>query len=104
MAAGISTVTTTPVSAATPECGPGCISIFSAELGVYGDENFVEAVLGDGRATVGQPVGVKPESGTDPSQDFLPGGAPGVTDRRARCPTSSPAVWSRRKPTADTAI
>ncbi len=84
MAAGISTVTTTPVSAATSECGPGCISIFSSELGVYGDENFVEAVLGDGTARVGQPVGLKPESGTDPSQDFLPGGAPGVTGRASK--------------------
>jgi hypothetical protein len=84
MAGGVTAVTTAPVSAATPGCGPRCISIFSSELGVYGDENFVEAVLGDGTATVGQPVGVKPESGTDPSQDFLPGGAPSVTDRASK--------------------
>src|SRR5215212_6003609 len=62
-------------AAATPACGPACISVFSSELGTYADPNFVEAVLGGGAATVGQPVGLKQASSTDPSQDILPGGA-----------------------------
>jgi len=48
---------------------------FSSELGTYADPNFVEAVLGGGTANVGQPVGLKQASGTDPAQDFMPGGA-----------------------------
>src|SRR5919202_140743 len=62
-------------SAATPACGPACISVFSSELGTYAQPNFVEAVLGGGGANVGQPVGLKQASATDPSQDFRPGGA-----------------------------
>ena len=76
--AGVITVGTPSASAATPECGAGCISIFSRELGAYGQPNVVEAVLG-GVAKVGQPVILAPASSSDPSQDFLPC-APG--DRR----------------------
>src|SRR5215217_6787435 len=72
---GVSAAATGAASAATPECGPACISVFSSELGTYADPNFVEAVLGGGAATVGQPVGLKQASSTDPSQDILPGGA-----------------------------
>src|SRR5215218_7224927 len=72
---GVSAAATGAASAATPACGPACISVFSSELGTYADPNFVEAVLGGGAATVGQPVGLKQASSTDPSQDILPGGA-----------------------------
>jgi len=72
---GVSAAATGAASAATPACGPACISVFSSELGTYADPNFVEAVLGGGAATVGQPVGLKRASSTDPSQDILPGGA-----------------------------
>src|SRR5215218_10813828 len=72
---GVSAVATGAASAATPACGPPCISVFSSELGTYAHPNFVEAVLGGGRASVGQPVGLKQASGTDPSEDILPGGA-----------------------------
>jgi hypothetical protein len=71
IAAGVFTVGTPSASAATPACGPGCISIFSRELGAYGQPNVVEAVLG-GVAKVGQPVILAPASTSDPSQDFLP--------------------------------
>ena len=64
-----------PAKAATPECGDTCISVFSSRLGTYADPNFIEAVLDGGDAQVGQPVGLKPASGTDPSEDFMPGGA-----------------------------
>ncbi len=73
-AAGVATWTAFPANAATDECGPGCISVFSSELGTYGDPNFVEAVLQGGAAQIGQPVGLSPASGDDPSQDFHPGG------------------------------
>lgn len=73
-AAGVATWTASPAIAATDECGPGCISVFSSELGTSGDPNSVEAVLAGGAARIGQPVGLSPASGDDPSQDFLPGG------------------------------
>jgi hypothetical protein len=59
------------VSAATPTCGQGCISVFSRELGSYAHPNYVEDILG-GEATVGQPVGLKRASSSDPSEDILP--------------------------------
>ena len=71
----VSAAATGAASAATPACGPPCISVFSSELGTYAHPNFVEAVLGGGGANVGQPVGLKRASGTDPSEDILPGGA-----------------------------
>src|SRR4051812_11831236 len=74
---GVSAAATAPANAATPECGGGCISVFSSELGTFADPNFVEAVLDGGTAQVGQPVGLKPASGTDPSEDFKPGGGHG---------------------------
>jgi hypothetical protein len=75
--AGVSAAATGVASAATHACGPNCISVFSSELGTYEHPNFVEAVLGGGGANVGQPVGLKRASGTDPSEDILPGGAKG---------------------------
>ena len=69
---GISGAATGAASAATPECGPDCISVFSSELGTYDQPNFVEAVLGGGRAKVGQAVGLKRASRFDPSQDIKP--------------------------------
>jgi hypothetical protein len=69
----------TPARAATAECSsqsvedPVCISIFSRELGTYGDPNVVEAVL-DGVASVGQPVILAPADGSDTAQDFKPVG------------------------------
>ena len=68
----VSVAATGAASAATPACGPPCISVFSSELGTYAHPNFVEAVLGGGGANVGQPVGLKHASRFDPSQDILP--------------------------------
>jgi hypothetical protein len=75
MVGGISAAAIAPANAATPVCGPGCISVFSSELDTYPDPNFVEAVLEGGAAEVGQPVGLKPASGSDSSEDFKPGPA-----------------------------
>jgi hypothetical protein len=69
---GVSAAATGGASAATPECGQDCISVFSSELGVYGQPNFVEAVLDGGGANVGQPVGLKAANRLDPSQDIMP--------------------------------
>ncbi len=73
-ACGVSAATAGAVRAATPECGPRCISVFSSELGTMAQPNFVEAVLGGGEAKVGQPVGLKRANRFDPSQDILPQG------------------------------
>jgi hypothetical protein len=69
---GVGAVETLSASAATPACGPGCISIFSRELGTYAQPGPVEDVL-DGVVRVGQPVILKaPASASDPSQDTIP--------------------------------
>jgi hypothetical protein len=69
---GVGAVETLSASAATPACGPGCISIFSRELGTYAQPGPVEDVL-DGVVQVGQPVILKaPASASDPSQDTIP--------------------------------
>ena len=65
-------VSAAAAGAATTECGARCISVFSRELGTYAEPTFVEAVLGGGAATAGQPVGLKPASRFDSSQDILP--------------------------------
>jgi hypothetical protein len=69
---GVSVAATGAASAATPQCGGACISVFSSELGSYDQLNFVEAVLGDGGARVGQPVGLKRANKFDPTLDIIP--------------------------------
>jgi hypothetical protein len=71
---GVSAAATGVASAASPQCGDGCISVFSSELGTYDQLNFVEAVLGDGGAKIGQPVGLKHANKFDPTQDIKPDG------------------------------
>jgi hypothetical protein len=70
IAGGVSTAATLPASAATPACGPSCLSVFSSELGTYAQPNFVEHVFG-GKASVGQPTGLNEASGSDSSEDFI---------------------------------
>lgn len=70
---GVSTVKTLPAIGATPACGSHCISVFSRELGTYAQPKFVEDIFG-GVAEVGQPVGLKQASGSDPSEDIIPHG------------------------------
>ena len=72
LAAGAGASVTGSASAATAECGFKCISVFSTELGSNGDPNFVEAILGDGGARVGQPVGLKPADPFDTTEDIQP--------------------------------
>ena len=76
VAAGLSTVGTRSASAATPQCGPGCIQIFSAKFGTYADPNFVETVF-QGVARVGQPTILARPSSSNPAGDLIataPGG------------------------------
>jgi hypothetical protein len=68
----VSAAATGVASAASPVCGAACISVFSSELGSYDQLNFVEAVLGDGGARVGQPVGLKRANKFDPTLDIIP--------------------------------
>src|SRR4051794_10561973 len=63
---------TASAGAATQECGDACISVFSSELGTYAQPNFVEAVLDGGTARIGQPVGLKPASRFDATEDIMP--------------------------------
>jgi hypothetical protein len=71
---GMGAAATGVASAASPQCAERCISVFSSELGSYDQLNFVEAVLGDGGARIGQPVGLKKANKFDPTQDIKPDG------------------------------
>src|SRR5260370_42042699 len=53
VAGGLAAVGTLPASAATPQCGPHCIQIFSSKFGTNATPNFVETVFG-GAGTAGQ--------------------------------------------------
>jgi hypothetical protein len=66
----VSTLAAQPASAATPACGPTCLSVFSKELGSYAQPNFVEHVFG-GVASAGTPTGLTTISGSDTSEDFI---------------------------------
>lgn len=77
---GVGAAATGVASAASPQCAARCISVFSSELGSYDQLNFVEAILGDGGARVGQPVGLKRANKFDPTQDIKPDApVPGAT-------------------------
>jgi hypothetical protein len=74
VAGGLSTVGTLPATAATPQCGPHCIQVFSAKF-----PNFVETVF-QGVAAVGQPTIVAPPSSSDPAGDLIVPRAGTVSD------------------------
>src|SRR5215471_5602442 len=75
VAGGLSTVGTLPATAATPQCGPHCIQVFTAKFG----PNFVETVF-QGVAAVGQPTIVAPPSSSDPAGDLIVPRAGTVSD------------------------
>jgi hypothetical protein len=70
LASGASAAVPLSASAATPACGPNCLSVFSPELGTYAHPNFVEHVFG-GTASIGQPTGLNTASRSDSSEDFI---------------------------------
>ena len=79
IASGLSAAAPVAASAGTPECGPGCIGVFSNELGSYAQPNFVEHVWG-GTASIGTPTGLTQASGSDSSEDFINPHPGDVTD------------------------
>ena len=70
VAGGLSTVGTLPATAATPQCGPHCIQIFSAKFGTNANPNFVETVF-QGVARVGQPTILARPSSSNPAGDLI---------------------------------
>jgi hypothetical protein len=70
LAGGLNTVETLPAIAATPQCGPNCIQIFSAKFGTNANPNFVETVS-RGVGAVGQPTILARPSSSNPAGDFI---------------------------------
>ncbi len=70
VAGGLSTVGTLPASAATPQCGPHCIQIFSAKFGTPANPGFVETVF-QGVAQAGQPTILASPSSSNPAGDLI---------------------------------
>jgi hypothetical protein len=79
VAGGLSTVGTLPATAATPQCGPHCIQVFSAKFITNASPDFVETVF-QGVGTVGQPTIVAPPSSSDPAGDLIVPRAGTVSD------------------------
>jgi hypothetical protein len=67
VAGGVTTAGALSAGAATPECGPHCIGVFSPRFG----PGFIESVR-HGVAEVGQPTILGAASSSDPSGDFMP--------------------------------
>ena len=70
LAGGLCTVGTLPATAATPQCGPHCIQIFSAKFGTNANPNFVETVF-RGVGTAGQPTILARASNSNPAGDLI---------------------------------
>jgi hypothetical protein len=79
VAGGLSMVGTLPATAATPQCGPHCIQIFSAKFVTPTSLGFVETVF-HGVAAIGQPTIVAPPSSSDPAGDLIVPRAGTVSD------------------------
>ncbi|HEX7927937.1 MAG TPA: hypothetical protein VF678_10115 [bacterium] len=67
---GAITVEAPPASAATPQCGPHCIQIFSRKFGAPAHPRFVETVF-HGVAKVGQPTILARVSNSNPAGDLI---------------------------------
>ncbi|HEX2577829.1 MAG TPA: hypothetical protein VHK88_15870 [Aquihabitans sp.] len=71
-------VVAVPADAATPECEPRCIQVYSAKYGTPTDPAFVETVYG-GEAAVGMPMILARPSTTEPAGDIIVRAAGSVT-------------------------
>src|SRR5271154_6009456 len=71
---GVTTIGASSASAGTPQCGGGCIDIFSAQYGTPAAPGFVETVRG-GVAHAGVPTELFRISNTNPAEDLLPVGS-----------------------------
>jgi hypothetical protein len=63
-------VASLPANAATTDCGPHCIQVFSAKYGTSADPMFVESVY-RGTAEVGAPAILASPSTTNPAGDII---------------------------------
>jgi hypothetical protein len=70
MAGGLSTAGTLSAGAATPQCGPHCVQIFSAKFGTPANPGYVETVS-RGIAKAGVPTGLRPVSSHKPAGDLI---------------------------------
>jgi hypothetical protein len=68
---GVSVAGTISANAATPQCGPKCIEVFSPRFGTPAQPDFIESVR-HGKARVGEPAILGPASSSDPSGDLMP--------------------------------
>jgi hypothetical protein len=70
MVGGLCTVEALPAAAATPQCGPHCIQIFSAKFGTPEYPRFVESVF-RGIAKAGVPTGLHRVRDDNPAGDVI---------------------------------
>ena len=71
LAGGFSMMGASSANAATPQCGNGCVEIFSRLFGTSTHPNFVETVS-HGVAKIGQPLILSRAGSSNPAQDLLP--------------------------------
>ena len=80
---------TVAASAATPQCGGGCMEVYSAKYATATSLGWVETVL-LGIPLQGVPTEVRPASGSNPAEDLIvPAGNPVPVS------SSTPRAWSR---------
>ena len=70
LACGVSGIGTVAASAATPQCGGGCIEVYSAKYATTTSLGWVETVL-LGIPLQGVPTEVRPASGSNPAEDLI---------------------------------
>jgi hypothetical protein len=76
LAGGLSGLGTVAASAATPQCGAGCVEVYSAKYATATSLGWVETVL-LGIPVQGVPTEVRPASGSNPAEDLIvPAGRP----------------------------
>jgi pimeloyl-ACP methyl ester carboxylesterase len=68
---GIFSVATVTAKAATPQCGPSCLEVFSPRFGTATNPGFVETVF-TGAARVGAPMVLDRASNTNTASDIIP--------------------------------
>ena len=70
IAGGLTTIGTLSASAATPQCGPHCIEVFSPRFGTADQPNFVETA-GGGASGIGAPAILYAASSSNPAEDWV---------------------------------
>jgi hypothetical protein len=70
LAGGLCTMGTVAASAATPQCGPNCVEVYSAKYATPASLGFVETVF-LGIPLRGVPTEVRPASSSNPAEDLI---------------------------------